>query len=312
MTIKMTEIGEVAGYGSASAVESAIREAARRAALSNPSKTVSEYIGLAYLDRLICRIFSVCGESQWILKGGNGMLARIADARYTTDVDFYTGTLDVEAAKEEVIKLASIDLADYFSFRFNRDEQIINGDEQSNVEGLRLKFDAYLGASLKRTINIDVAIGKAAPNKVETISPIVRLDLPKLVTFDYRVWPIENQIADKVCATLQQYKSGRSTRSKDLFDLLAIAQTQRVSSANFSQALSTEASGRGIQLGEEFDFPKEWWALISKNHKGSLYLKPFTDVDEVAVFLNQFIFGHASGHDEVWNPKELTWQTPSS
>lgn len=304
----MTNEKDYVGYASARAVDSAIKEAARKAALKNPSRTVGEYIALAYFDRLLCRVFSVGDQSQWLLKGGNGMLARLADARHTTDLDMHNGTLSRQQAKTELIALAKIDLKDFFSFQFRSEEPIIGGDAQPNVEGFRLKFDVYLGATHKKTVSIDIAVGKVAPNRVETISPASRLGLPKLVTFDYRLWPIENQIADKACASIKQYKSGESSRSKDLFDLLAIAQTQKVNSMHLAEALSYEAAGRNIQLGTKFDFPESWWGQISERFKNSDYLKPFANVGEVSTLLDRFLFGHDAEHEQVWNPETLNWQ----
>jgi hypothetical protein len=308
----MSERSELDAYRSAASVETAIKEAAKKAALQNQSKTVSEYIRLAYFDRLLCRIFSVGDKSQWILKGGNGMLARLADARRTTDLDLFTDELTTDEAKSELTRLASIDLGDYFSFRYIREEVNKNSQAQSNVEVMKIFFEVYIGAQSKQQpIKIDVAVGKVAPNRVDILKPVSRLELPKLVSFDYRLWSIENQIADKVCATLQSYVGGKSTRSKDLFDLLVIAQTQTVGSSSLAQALSTEAAGRNIELGTKFNFPNNWWNLISSEHRNSKYLKSFVDVESVSDHLNRLIFGCELEAEQTWNPEVLNWQSPA-
>ncbi|MGH8777149.1 MAG: hypothetical protein ACRDWI_19065 [Jiangellaceae bacterium] len=51
-----------------------------------------------------------------------------------------------------------------------------------------------------------------------------------LVTHPYRLYPVADQIADKVCATMEtNYPGGkRSSRVKELVDLVALAHTQTV------------------------------------------------------------------------------------
>ncbi len=48
------------------------------------------------------------------------------------------------------------------------------------------------------------------------------------MSYPYRLYPVANQIADKVCATLADYHGRPSSREKDLVDLVVIAVTQSV------------------------------------------------------------------------------------
>lgn len=68
-------------YASAKAVDDAIKQAARNAAAVDSSVSVTDRIRQAYFDRFLCRVFSEGNTSQWLLKGGIGMLARVADSR---------------------------------------------------------------------------------------------------------------------------------------------------------------------------------------------------------------------------------------
>jgi hypothetical protein len=57
--------------------------------LKNTTKTASQRVGawhLLTLDRFLCRIF-LEPETPYMLKGGFGMLARTANARFTKDID---------------------------------------------------------------------------------------------------------------------------------------------------------------------------------------------------------------------------------
>lgn len=82
-------------YPTARGVESAIKDAARTAAQLHPALDVNKYIQLEYFNRFLSRIFSEGENSEWVLKGGTGILARIPSARSTRDIDLYRqgGTL---------------------------------------------------------------------------------------------------------------------------------------------------------------------------------------------------------------------------
>ncbi|QTB90050.1 nucleotidyl transferase AbiEii/AbiGii toxin family protein [Bifidobacterium saguini] len=60
---------------------------------------------------------------------------------------------------------------------------------------------------------------------IEVIDPRNRPTLEKLETYPYRLYPIANQIADKVCAVVELIHGRESTRIKDLVDLVTIAIT---------------------------------------------------------------------------------------
>ena len=83
-------------YKDPRSVEMAIKEAVRAMHAADPAVSVDERIRPAHFDRLLCRVFSQGAHSDWVLKGGTGMLARIPNTRATKDIDlFATGyTLD--------------------------------------------------------------------------------------------------------------------------------------------------------------------------------------------------------------------------
>jgi hypothetical protein len=74
-------------YPDPRAVEMAIKQAAGEAHAADRSVGVNELIRQAHFDRLLCRVFSEGSQSEWVLKGGTGMLARIPNTRSTRDID---------------------------------------------------------------------------------------------------------------------------------------------------------------------------------------------------------------------------------
>jgi len=90
------------GYPSALAVEAAIKAAAKKTNAADPTRQVGDLIRQAYYDRFLCRVFSEGDESEWVLKGGSSMLARLPNARRTRDTDLYRCGYDKDAALAEL------------------------------------------------------------------------------------------------------------------------------------------------------------------------------------------------------------------
>src|SRR3546814_15720399 len=82
----------------------------------------------------------------------------------------------------------------------------------------------------------------------------------QLVTHPYRLFPVVDQIADKVCATMRtDYPGGRrSSRVKDLVDLVVLAQTQSVDLGELRVAIPTTQAPRGIAPFAAFTIPDTW------------------------------------------------------
>lgn len=207
-------------YKSAAAVEAAIRDAARNAFADDKSMSTQDRIRQEYFRRFLSRIFSERDDSDWLLKGGTGVLARVASGRRTTDVDLFRANNTLDGALAELIRLASIDLGDFFRFVYTKHESVVGGDQQTYTEGYGVGFDVYIGADKKEPLHVDLVVGVIVTYEVTVTPPANRLDLPRLPSNDYRLYPIVDQVADKVCATMADYNGRPSTREKDLVDLM--------------------------------------------------------------------------------------------
>lgn len=98
----------------------------------------------------------------------------------------------------------------------------------------------------------------------ETIIPSNVLALPKLPQCEYRLYPLVDQIADKVCATLSLYNGYPSTRVKDLVDLVVLTLTQTIDGGSLEVAITREAASRGLPLPETFTVPPDWDAFYRR------------------------------------------------
>lgn len=184
-------------YQTPAAVESAIRSAAQKAARNDKSLSVQERIRLEYFHRFLCRIFSETPTDAWLLKGGTALLARVASARATSDVDLFNRRHSLAAALIELRRLAALDLGDFFRF-------------------------------------------------------------------EYRLYLLVDQMADKVCATLSLYNGHPSTRVKDLVDLVVLTLTQTIDGGSLEVAITREAASRGLPLPKTFTVPPDWDAFYRR------------------------------------------------
>ena len=100
------------------------------------------------------------------MKGGTGMLARVADGRRTLDVDLYREGYDKDQSLTELIRLAATDLGDHFSFAYRSHSEIAVGDGQPHVDGYHVVFEATLGVKTLQPLQVDLAASPRNPGKL--------------------------------------------------------------------------------------------------------------------------------------------------
>ena len=302
-------MGDLAPYADGKGVESAIKAAAKRAQSGDPSLTTEQRIRLGYFDRFLCRVFSEGPESEWVLKGGAGMLARVPSTRATTDIDLYRRGYNLDEATDDLRRLAEVDLGDHFRFVYTGHHEILTGEEQPYTEGYQVRFDTYIGAQKKGRIKIDLSGGAGITAEPTTTAPASALDLPRLVRFDYRLYPVVDQIADKVCATMQRYDDRPSSREKDLVDIVVLAVTQDIDGTALTTAIRIEITRRGMDPIEHFVVPAEWGPAYKKLARRVPYCAEVVDVDtaqeRASALIDPALDGTAAGL--IWRAATRGW-----
>jgi hypothetical protein len=296
-------------YKSAAAVEAAIRDAARNAFAADKSMSTQDRIRQEYFRRFLSRIFSERDDSDWLLKGGTGVLARVASGRRTTDVDLFRANNTLDGALAELIRLASIDLGDFFRFVHAKHQSAVGGDQQTYTDGYGVDFDVYIGADKKEPLHVDLVVGAMITDEVTVTPPANRLDLPRLPSHDYRLYPIVDQIADKVCATMADYNGRLSSREKDLVDLVVIAKTQTLSADTPGRAIAAEARARSLIPFTELTIPPTWGRLYAKQAKDVPFCADYRTADLAAELMRAFIDPVTRGEmpGKSWSPDSLAW-----
>src|SRR5690606_21840201 len=113
------------------AIKDAAKEAARAAGPGISAATIDAQIRQARFDRFLSRVFADGEQSEWLLKGGMSILARVPRSRTTKDVDLAAQQAgDLAEAERSLSVLVAADLGDHLTFRLIRSEPTGFGDNQ--------------------------------------------------------------------------------------------------------------------------------------------------------------------------------------
>ncbi|WP_223587124.1 nucleotidyl transferase AbiEii/AbiGii toxin family protein [Microbacterium sp. OVT16B] len=213
------------------------------------------------VDRFLARVFALPGH-EWVLKGGNAVLARVHDARATKDVDLLAELSDLDAAVANLRKAVEIDLHDHFRFVVTGARAAGAGTAQPAVNGSKISIDAYCGVRRREHFSVDLVTGS-----LMTAEPDIRAGpglVPAIPPAHVRLYPVVDHIADKLCATQSMYGVAGdrpSSRVRDLVDLVVFARTQHIDGAALIEAIAAEWAHRGLPGQPVFSPPTEWERL---------------------------------------------------
>lgn len=297
-------------YPDGRAVLSAITEKARAAHRSGVGSSVQSLIELAIFDRFLCRVFSQ-DHCPFALKGGTSMLARLPQSRSTTDVDLETAEMSIDAAIAQLASAASIDLGDHFEFRYvsHRDT---GGPTQPELHAATITFSVTVrGAGTRNPLKVDLAIHTRTPAApLDILTPAFRLDLSRVgPVMAYQAIAVEDQIADKVCATLSTYGGQASTRSKDLVDLAILTKTMRIDARQLRTSVHTEAHHRHLPPFTTLQVPRAMTDGYRKVAKTVPLLSDILDHEDALSLINAMLQPALSAEieDGNWDPAHQAW-----
>lgn len=296
-------------YGSPAAVESAIKTAAAKAFAEDGSISINERIRRERFRRFLTRIFTDEAPSKWILKGGTGILTRIPTARSTTDVDLLWEDRELESALNELRQLAEADIGDHFHFVYRNHRPLTAREQQAHVDGYQVSFDAHLGVKMTGGFHVDLVVGSLVTGRVQHIEPAGALELPRLPSGPYRLYPVVDQVADKVCATLADYSGFTSSRERDLVDLVILASAYDFDKGELRRAILSEARHRSVFLPRAFKVPPSWGVGYAKAAKGLQVSSQFPTIadalDLMEMFLDPVLDGSAP--NGRWFHEQSRW-----
>lgn len=131
-------------YPSWTAIAQATKQVAARAVQAEQATDTGSQILLARFDRFLSRVFADGDQSEWLLKGGVSMLARVPRSRSTTDIDLAALTpTDLDEAVADLARIAGRDLGDHLRFQLIGTRPTGTGDQQPDVQTRRAVFGCY-------------------------------------------------------------------------------------------------------------------------------------------------------------------------
>lgn len=105
-------------------------------------------------------------------------------------------------------------MGDLVRFEFAGSKPIKAEDEYRS--GLKVAFVPLLGARRLQLVTVDLVIDQIPCGEPEMLTPADRIEVEGAPVFDYRVYPIANSVADKLCGIIEMHDGRPSSRVKDL------------------------------------------------------------------------------------------------
>ena len=167
---------------------------------------------------------------------------------------------DETAATADFIAAQAVEIDDYFTFDIEK-----VGAPGEEVEGLAVRYRVRAELTGRRfeEVMVDIGFSDSLKWKPEPIRGQELLAFADIEPIEVPVLPLEQHIAEKVHAYTKTYGQGRrSSRAKDLVDLVLVKQLMVLDAARLRSALEGVFEGRRQHgLPDRFPPPPPEWAV---------------------------------------------------
>ena len=128
---------------------------------------------------------------------------------------------------------------------------------------------------------------------------------------DYLVYPLVDQLADKLCAVMELQTGGwPSSRMKDLADIVTYAANEAFDLGRLAHAIRSECAKRSMDVPERFEAPEGWSlrfaAFARKNGLPAKYASFESATALASSFFNPALAKKAVG-GAMWDPAKTEW-----
>ncbi|WP_280454475.1 EndoU domain-containing protein [Nocardia brasiliensis] len=321
------------GTDSADVFFDALRKAARKAS-ADTGRGPLEEIQQFTLHRALSRIFTQ-NPHDWVLKGGQAMLARMPGARPSSDIDLVRIT---NGGREAMVADCRAALArDHGDpFRFEPESEIDVGS------CVRQSYRAFIGTKEIMLVVVDINPARdiplwGDPQMVRFPDQILRTEAMGREP-DLRLISLNDVLTHKIfgihtpgqrteltrCDNCVAIGPGRYEcpaaptelpyRPQDLADLLILARTTRIEGEKLQSMLRQEfdhrrTEGNSIKMPNRFELPNPDWANWFSVHLPIIDLLPFRTLNEALPLARGFL-DPLLGTEPLrgsWEPSRLRW-----
>lgn len=287
-----------------------IRARARNAGLK-PERAMREIA----INQLHHRLAS--GSVDWIVKGGEALVARRVSTRATRDLDVRVSGHDLDAAVDALRQAAERDAGDGLIYQVSPPRRDLADLNTGGYDGCTVTVTVVLGVQHFDQFGVDLVVGRELTGSPTCATSPLSLELPELEQASVLLYPSVDHIADKICATHARYgrQQVASSRVKDLYDLCALRGTDDVLAAQLYEAIAAESLARGLPIPTRSEVPTSMRARfedLSRKEPHPLVPAAFAEaVAVVAAFLDpvlsgQVLDGHWDGDALRWTPFDAT------
>ncbi|MFC0627565.1 nucleotidyl transferase AbiEii/AbiGii toxin family protein [Kribbella deserti] len=285
----------------------------RRSAAADPVR--KQYIFTIFLSRIFQH-----HDAPWVLLGGNALLIRTGGGRFTQDVDLARES--AWASREDALaELRRLSSRPHHRDPFEFDLHSVVAHQEADpygyaAETAKVKARALLGGRDFETFSIDLTTRRHldAPVDHVPLKPIIDhetlRDLPTVPTT-----PIENHLADKLCALYERHGPADekvSTRYRDLADIVRIVAEVPFDAARLVTVLQREAGRRRMALPSELQAPSDGWRVEFPRAAAGFaeYSRDYWDLNAALAFCSTCLGDVLSGSrtSGTWDPDRHSWQ----
>ncbi|MGH3853640.1 MAG: nucleotidyl transferase AbiEii/AbiGii toxin family protein [Pseudonocardiaceae bacterium] len=220
-------------YRDAAAFRQALERRLKERAAGDGARLARDRKRIAF-DRLLARLVAVAADA-WVLKGGFALDLRLTErARTTKDIDLDWYELDDELL-DTLLDAADHDAADFFTFHIER-----AGPPEDHLGGSRrFRVSASLAGREFETFLLDIGFRAVATGGIDALTTPGLLAFAGVAPVTVPAIPLETQVAEKLHAYTRTYHDDQpSSRTKDLVDLVLIAELAHLDAATLRRAIN--------------------------------------------------------------------------
>ena len=261
---------------------------------------------LIAFERLLARLIDIAPD-QWVLKGGLVLELRLTGlARPTQDIDLAWLT-DERMADDVLASVLLHDLGDYFTVALERTSLLDGADVGGAV---RYRATCELAGREYAAFHLDVAFSAPVLSAPERLPGPSILAFSGLSQIEVPCIRLDQHLAEKVHAYIRTYgdTARRSTRVKDLVDMMLIQANARLRAGDIRAALTAVFAMRGSQSPPVLPSPPDTWRVPYRRMAAGLAIP--VDLDEgyrlTSAFLTPILDGTVD-NARIWDSERGRW-----
>lgn len=280
-------------------------------------KVAADLVRKQYVFTLfLSRIFDVEPQPPWVLLGGNALMIRTGGGRFTTDIDLARegDWAEPQQLRDELQAMVDV-RPDRDPFTFTIEAVVPHSEPDPLGYGgatAKAKVNASLGSSLFEGFSIDLTLRRHVDSPVDHVALRPVIDHPTLENLPtVPTTPLENHLADKVCALYEKHANGPSTRYRDLADIVRILEAGPIDAARLRLVLDREEQRRKMVLPVSMRAPSGAWtkefpvqAKEFAEYPSALY-SLVASLDATRPCLDPILAG--TRNSGIWDPQLQEW-----